>query len=83
MKRLRHFHDTNILVLNKEDTEFVMVNDQRTHRLIATYAQAVMIFLDTYTIILLAMELLCGTSKVQRLKNLVSELHISVKNLFE
>ena len=82
MKKVRHFHETNLLVLNKEETEFVMVNEERTHRLIATYAQAVMIFLDTYTIVLLAMERLCGTSKIQRLKHLVSELHISIKNLF-
>lgn len=83
MKRLRHFHETNLLVLNKEETEFVMVNDERTHRLIATYALSVMIFLDTYTIVLLAMELLCGKSKVQKLKHTVRELHISIKNLFE
>lgn len=42
-----------------------------------------MIFLDTYLIVLLAMERLCGTNKVQRLKHLVRELHVSIKNLFE
>ena len=60
-----------------------MVTDKRTHRLLAIYAQAVMIFLDTYTIVLLAMERLCGTNKVTRFKILVSELHVSIKNLFE
>jgi len=43
-----------------------MVTDERTHRLLAIYAHAVMIFLDTYTIVLLAMERLCGTNKVTR-----------------
>ena len=83
MEKVRHFDQTQIIVLNKEETEFVLVTNERTHRLVSIYAQAVLIFLDTYLIVLLAIEQLCGTNKVQRLKFLVSELHISIKNLFE
>ena len=74
---------TKIIVLNKEETEFTMVPNERAHRLISIYAQAVMIFLDTYMVVSLAIERLCGTNKVQRLKHLVYELHVSIKNLFE
>ena len=83
MNKVRHFHQTNLIVLNEAETEFVLVINERTHRLISIYAQAVMIFLDTYTIVLLAVERLCGTNKVQKLTNLVYELHVSIKNLFE
>ena len=64
MQKVRHFHSTQIIILNKEETEFTFVINERTHRLISIYAQAVMIFLDTYLIVLLAMERLCGTNKV-------------------
>lgn len=39
--------------------------------------------MDTYLIVLLAMERLCGPNRVQKLNNLVYELHVSIKNLFE
>lgn len=70
-------------MLNKEKTEFTLVVNERTHRLISIYAQAVAIFLDTYLVVLLAIEGLCGTNKVQKLKTLTSELHVSIKTLFE
>jgi len=83
LDKVRHFASTNIIVVNKEETEFVMVTNERTHRLLAIYAQAVIIFLDTYSIVLLAMERLCGTNKVTRFKRLVNELHLSIKSLYE
>lgn len=83
LDKVRHFSQTEIIVLKEDETEFKMVTDERTHRLLAIYAHAVMIFLDTYTIVLLAMERLCGTNKVTRFKILVRELHVSIKSLFE
>jgi hypothetical protein len=64
MEKVRHFHQTNLIILNEQETEFQFVTNERTHRLISIYAQAVMIFLDTYTIVMLAIERLCGTNKV-------------------
>lgn len=83
LDKVRHFASTNIIKVNADETEFVMVTNERTHRLLAIYAQAVIIFLDTYSIVLLAMERLCGTNKVTRFKVLVSELHLSIKSLYE
>lgn len=81
--KVKHFAQTEVIVLNADESAFVMVTNERTHRLLAIYAQAVMIFLDTYTIVLLAMERLCGTNKVTRFNILVNELHVSIKSLFE
>lgn len=60
-----------------------MVQNDRARRMIDYYASAALVFLDTYTIVLLALERLCGVKKVQKFGSLISELSSAIKHLHE
>lgn len=63
-QKVKYLQSIGIVVLSQDESQFSMVINDKSRKLIDYYALSPMIFLDTYTIVLLAMERLCGTKKV-------------------
>ena len=61
MERLRLFQSEEMLKLNESESEFTVVETEDNHTLIELFAFAVVQFLDTYMVVLLVIERLCGT----------------------
>jgi glycerol-3-phosphate O-acyltransferase len=81
LRRLHYFAKQNLITLNKDSTELVATATKEAYSLLDFFCQIMQPSLDTYTIVLLTLEQLCGKNIVLKEEKIVKELHIAFKNL--
>ena len=84
-QRIRFFADRKVFNLNEASNEITLGDDQSQGEhstLLDFFQQMAQPYLDSYLLVLLAIEQLCGKNIVVKVRNLVKELHSTAQDLY-
>jgi len=81
-ERVAFFASRGLIKVSADQKEISVVNSESSLSTINFFKALVLPLIDTYLVVLLAIEQLCGKNIVLKQKNLIKELHLAFKTLY-
>ena len=82
MKRIHFFRNFNVLKLSEDNLQVSIMDNEFARSTLKYGAHLVIPLIDTYLVVLLSIDQICGKNIVLNLKTLIKELHIAFKTLY-
>jgi len=83
LEKLYFFSSKGAFHLNESKDELLFIKNDNAFTLLNFFSQMIQSYLDTYIIVLLTIETMSGKHLTLKKKQLISELHQAIKNLYQ
>jgi hypothetical protein len=74
--------ESQIVSLNKQTQEVTLCNKNNQSHILDLFVQMCQVFLDTYTVVCMMIEQVCGTNLQLKQKAITKELHSAIRHLY-